>query len=278
MHMQSINGHGVMLKVRIEGSGPPVLLLHGFPDDHLVWRHQIPALTAAGFMVIAPDLRGCGGSEMPTAVADYRIPLLIADLVAVLDALGIAKAKVVGHDWGAVLGWQLAIRHPQRVERYVALSVGHPNAYATAGIAQKLKGWYALMFQWRGFAEWLLMRRDWAFFRRFAWQPTESPHWVARLSAPGRLTAALNYYRANLRALLFGRYPSVTVPVLGVFSSGDRYLTEGQMRNSRQHVIAGWQYVHLEGPGHWMTLDAPDTINTLLTDYLARDFPTTRTP
>jgi len=261
--------NGLQMAVQIEGSGPPVLLIHGFPDDHQVWRHQVPALVAAGYTVIAPDLRGCGETEAPIAVADYRIPTLVADLVALLDALGIAKTKVVGHDWGAVLGWQLAIHHPERVERYVALSVGHPNAYATAGLVQKLKGWYALMFQWRGGAEWWLTRRDWAFFHRFAWQPSESPHWVTRLSAPGRLTAALNYYRANLWSLLFDRFPAVTVPVVGVFSSGDRYLTEGQMVNSREHVAGDWQYIRLDGPGHWMTLDAPEAVNELLIRYLA---------
>jgi pimeloyl-ACP methyl ester carboxylesterase len=146
MSQQWIDSNGLALSVQIEGSGPPVLLIHGFPDDHQVWRHQIPALVSAGYTVIAPDLRGCGRSDMPLPVADYRIARLVADLVAVLDALHIGQAKVVGHDWGAVLGWQLAIRHPQRVERYVALSVGHPNAYAAAGVEQKLKGWYALMF------------------------------------------------------------------------------------------------------------------------------------
>lgn len=274
--LQQRQVNGLSMAVQIEGSGPPVLLIHGFPDDHAVWRHQLPALVAAGYNVIAPDLRGCGQTEAPAKVADYRIPTLVADLVALLDDLGIDRARVVGHDWGAVLGWQLAIRHPERVERYVALSVGHPNAYATAGLEQKRKGWYTLMFQWRGVAEWLLTRRDWAFFHRFAFQPTESPHWVARLSAPGRLTAALNYYRANLGTLLFERFPAVRVPVLGVYSSGDRYLTEGQMTASRAHVDADWRYVRLDGPGHWMTLDVPDTVNTLLIDYLAAALPGAR--
>ena len=276
LHRHVVNG--LPMAVQIEGSGPPVLLIHGFPDDHQVWRHQVPALVAAGYTVIVPDLRGCGATEAPARVADYRIPVLVADLLALLDALGIAQARVVGHDWGAVLGWQLAIRHPQRVLRYVALSVGHPNAYASAGLAQKLRSWYVLMFQWRGGAEWLLTRRDWSFFRSFAWQPVESPHWVARLSAPGRLTAALNYYRANLRTLLLERFPAATVPVLGIYSTGDRYLTEAQMIRSREHVTADWRYVRLDGPGHWMTLDAPDAVNALLIDYLAADLPGARTP
>lgn len=269
MSARKIDSQGVALSIRVEGAGPPVLLLHGFPDDHQVWRHQVPALVSAGYTVIAPDLRGCGRSDMPASVAEYRIECLVADLLAVLDTLGLAQAKVVGHDWGAVLGWQLAIRHPERVECYVALSVGHPNAYASAGFTQKVRGWYALMFQVRGAAEWLLTAGDWAFFRRFAAQPEETPRWIARLSESGRLTAAINYYRANLRTLMFKRHPAVTVPVLGVYSSRDRYLTERQMVDSRKHVTGDWRYRRLDGAGHWMTLDAPDTVNALLIDYFA---------
>jgi pimeloyl-ACP methyl ester carboxylesterase len=257
-------GDGVELAVQIEGSGPPVLLLHGFPDDRAVWRHQIPALVAAGYTVIAPDQRGCGESQAPTEVAAYRIERLVADLVALLDGLGIERARIVGHDWGAVLGWQLAIRHPERVEHYVALSVGHPNAYATAGLAQKLKGWYTLLFLWRGGAEAILSARNWAFFRAFTALPTEAPLWIARLSAPGRLTAAINWYRANLATLLFDRFPPAGVPVTGVWSRGDRYLTEGQMTASAAHATGGWRYHRLDGCGHWMTLEAPDAVNALL--------------
>lgn len=261
--------NGIQLAVQQAGSGPPVLLIHGFPDDHHVWRKQVCALAAAGYRVIVPDLRGCGDSDVPEGVAPYRLDRLIADLVGLLDALGIEKARVVGHDWGAVLGWQLAIKHPERVERYVALSVGHPNAYARAGVEQKLKGWYTLMFQLRGVAERILMARDWAFFRRFTAQPDETPLWIARLSQPGRLTAAINYYRANLAALLFKRYPPAPVPVLGVWSSGDRFLTEEQMTSSSAEVTGPWQYRRIDGASHWMTLGAAPQLNALLIEYLS---------
>lgn len=261
--------NGIELAVQQAGSGPPVLLIHGFPDDHQVWRKQVPVLVSAGYRVIVPDLRGCGESDAPDSVNLYRLDRLTADLVGLLDALGVDKARVVGHDWGAVLGWQLAIRHPERVERYVALSVGHPNAYARAGIEQKLKGWYTLMFQLRGVAERILMARNWAFFRHFTAEPAEAPKWIARLSQPGRLTAAINYYRANLAALLFKRYPKAAVPVLGVWSSGDRFLTEEQMTSSRTEVTGPWEYRRIEDAGHWMTLSASEPLNALLIEYLS---------
>lgn len=269
MPLQRLPGAGIELAVHVEGSGPPVLLLHGFPDDRQVWRHQIPALVAAGYTVIAPDLRGCGESPAPAGVSAYRLERLVGDLVALLDGLGIDRARVIGHDWGAVLGWQLAIHHPQRVLHYVALSVGHPNAYASGGLAQKLRGWYTLMFQWRGGAEAILRAGDWAFFRAFTAMPSEAPLWIARLSAPGRLTAAINWYRANLRTLLFSRFPAVRVPVTGIWSAGDRYLTEGQMQASAAHVTGGWHYQRVDGCGHWMTLEAPAVVNALLIDTLA---------
>src|SRR5512139_1273380 len=106
----------VELSVLIEGEGPDVLLVHGFPDDHAVWRKQIPALVAAGYRVIAPDTRRCGDSDVPPRVADYRLDVLVSDLLALLDALGIEKVRLVAHDWGAVQGWHFAIRHPERVE------------------------------------------------------------------------------------------------------------------------------------------------------------------
>ena len=147
---------GLLFNVLDEGVGEPVLLVHGFPDDHTVWRHQVSALVSAGYRVIAPDTRGCGDTEMAPRTSEYKLPRLVADLVAILDALGLDRVKLVGHDWGAVIAWVFAAKHPERVERFVALSVGHAAAYAAGPLEQKLKGWYVLMFQLRGFAEGLI--------------------------------------------------------------------------------------------------------------------------
>ncbi len=260
--------NGVALNVVVEGEGPDVLLVHGFPDDHAVWRGQIPALVAAGYRVIAPDTRGCGESEMPPRVSDYCIDRLVADLVGVLDALGVARARVVGHDWGALQGWYLAMRHPERVERYLALSVGHPAAYAHAGIAQKLKAYYAILIQLRHVVEFVITRFDWLLFRLFAGFPEEFPRWRLQLSRPGRLTAGFNYYRANLRRVLSQKDGRVTIPVVGIWSSRDRFLTERQMVQSARFCDAGWTYVRVDGLKHWMQLDDPGRINALLLQHL----------
>ena len=146
----------VELNVVVLGEGPEVLLVHGFPDDHTVWRNQIPALVDAGYRVIALDTRGCGESEMKPREGDYAIDKLVADLLALLDALGIAKVRLVGHDWGAVQAWCFAMEHPERVDRCIAMSVGHPAAYMRGGVAQKLKGYYLFCIQLRGLIEFLV--------------------------------------------------------------------------------------------------------------------------
>jgi pimeloyl-ACP methyl ester carboxylesterase len=261
--------NGLELNVIIEGEGPDVLLVHGFPDDHAVWRKQIPALVAAGYRVIAPDTRGCGDSDLPSRVGDYRVDLLVSDLVGLLDALGIEKVRLVAHDWGAVQGWHFAIGHPERVERYIALSVGHPAAYARGGLEQKLRGYYAVLIQFRHLIEFLVTRFNWWPFRLFAGYPEEFASWIARLSRPGRLTAGFNYYRANLQLLFGQKGEHVKVPVVGIWSSRDRFLVERQMTNSAQYCDAGWTYVRLDGPNHWLQLASPDTVNSLLLQHLA---------
>lgn len=260
---------GLALNVVVEGEGPDVLLIHGFPDSHQVWRKQIPALVAAGYRVIAPDLRGYGDSDLPEGEARSKLPKLVADMVAVLDALGAKKVRLVAHDWGAVIGWRLAIEHPQRVERYVAMSVGHPSAYPRGGLAQKLKAYYVLFFQLRGLAEWLLKLADWWLFRFISGRHAELPQWRKEMSRPGRLTAAINLYRANLGLVLPRSYPHARMPVLGIWSDGDVALSEKQMLLSRDYVDADWRYERVEGASHWLQLDAPERINALLLAYLA---------
>ena len=266
-HSRRIRTNGIELDVLVMGEGPDVMLVHGFPDDRAVWRKQIGPLVAAGYRVIAPDTRGCGASEAPAATSAYRVREHVADLVGVLDALGVQRVSLIGHDWGAALCWQLLFAHPERVERYAALSVGHPNAYAKGPLEQKLKGWYVLAFQLRGIAEWALRARNWWLLRALT-AHAEVQHWVQRLSRPGRLTAALNYYRANLGMVLARDYPDVTVPVLGVYSTGDRFLAEQQMLDTGPLMRGPWRYERVVGASHWLQLDAPERVNRLLIDFL----------
>lgn len=259
---------GLTFNVLVEGEGPDVLLIHGFPDSNSVWREQIPLLVESGFRVIAPDLRGFGESSAPTATADYRIDEFVADLVAILDELGVDRARVLGHDWGAAVGWQLCMQHPQRVDRYCALAVGHPTAYAHGGVVQKLKAYYVLFFQIPGLSERAVSSRDWWLWRRMLRYDSELPTWKRDLSRPGRLTAAINIYRANLGLVLPKEYPKVSVPVMGVWGEGDVALAERQMVQSRDHVTGPWRYERVDAGTHWLQLEAPRDFNRLMLDFL----------
>lgn len=267
---QQIAVERAKLTVWTAGRGPAVLLVHGFPDDHSVWRHQVPALVQAGYRVVVPDMRGCGESSMPKRVSDYRLAYQIEDLQTVVTALGLDEVHLVGHDLGAVIAWQFAMAHPELVRSYAALSVGHPRAYATDGVKQKLMGWYAAVFQVRGLGELLMSGREWALGRRLLGNHPEVEHWARRLKAPGRLTAAINFYRANIAPLMLRRdYPPVTMPVMGVWSDGDRYLTESQMTRSEAMVTGSWRYHRVERASHWLQLDQPEQVNRLLLDFMA---------
>jgi pimeloyl-ACP methyl ester carboxylesterase len=154
--MRRVAGDGVELAVWEEGDGPAILLLHGFPDTHGLWRHQVKALRGAGLRAIAPDLRGRGESGWPATVEEYAITRSVADMLCVLHALEIERAHVVGHDFGAVVAWVLAGLHPDRVDHLVVMSVGHPATAARRTIEQREKAWYTLLFQFDDVAERLL--------------------------------------------------------------------------------------------------------------------------
>ncbi|QNA98147.1 alpha/beta fold hydrolase [Massilia sp. Se16.2.3] len=263
-----VSVNGLRMQVMSAGQGPAVLLLHGFPDTHIVWRKQIAPLVNAGYRVLAPDLRGYGGTDAPGAVSAYRVDVR-DDVLGLMDLLGIERARVVGHDWGALVGWQLCMDAPGRVEQYVALSVGHPAAFAGAGLMQKLRSSYMLWFMLPGLAEASLRAGDFFALRRFTSEPTQAGYWRQGLREPGRLTAALNYYRANLpRGLTLGsRREPVPVPVMGVWSSLDPAPGEEQMLDSREYVADGFRYERIDGADHWLQLTAPDQVNRLLLDF-----------
>jgi pimeloyl-ACP methyl ester carboxylesterase len=268
-----IDSGGVTLDVQVEGEGRPVVLLHGFPDTKRLWSKTVPVLVDAGFQVIVPDQRGYGASDKPDDVEAYSIPFLAIDVTAILDHLGIERAHVVGHDWGAAIAWATASFAPERVDHLVALSVGHPSAFADAGLPQREKSWYMLLFQFRDIAEQWLTMNDWANFREWSKYP-DADAVIADLERDGSLTPGLNWYRANIPPeTLVGpplEFPPVQSPAMGVWSTGDMALLEGQMRDSVKYCGNGFRYERLEGPGHWMQWEAPDRVNALLLDFLPR--------
>ena len=270
--MGQVEVDGVVTRYEATGEGRPVVLLHGFPDSGRLWRHQVPALADAGFQVIVPDLRGYGRSGKPEAVEAYSLLTIGADVTAVLADLGIERAHVVGHDWGAALAWALASLAPDKVDHLAVLSVGHPATFWRTP-RQREKSWYMLLFQFPGVAERWLSEDNWANFRDWSGHP-DTDGVIADLEAGGSLTPGLNWYRANVPPENWVApplmLPPVQAPVMGVWSTGDMALTETQMTDSAQHVAGPWRYHRVEGAGHWMQLEVPDQVNGLLLNFLPR--------
>ena len=269
--VQKVQHDGLRFHVERRGHGPTVLLLHGFPDDVQLWSAVAPRLEAAGFHVIALDQRGCGASEAPAGLQHYHIDRLVGDAAGVLKALGShPPVHVMGHDWGAAVAWCLAITHPGIVRSAVAVSVGHPTEYARAGLEQKRKGLYTIGWQFPVLAERWLVANDWARMRHWLRQHPDPESCLRNLARTGRLTAGLNWYRANLRSMLLKSWPQCTVPMLGIWGSEDHCLAEDQMEHSGRRVSGPWHYERIDGAGHWLPLEEPQRIANLAIDWFNR--------
>jgi len=269
--MSRVDVNGVGIEYQVTGQGRPVVLLHGFPDSGRLWRHQVTALAEAGFRVIVPDLRGYGLSDKTSEVEAYSLPLLAGDVMAVLADAGVERAHVVGHDWGAALAWAIASLAPGTVDHLAVLSVGHPSTFRRT-LEQRQKSWYMLLFQFEGVAERWLTENNWA--NMIGAGHPDADQVVADIEANGSLVPGLNWYRANVGPETWVgppvQLPPVQAPTMGIWSTGDFALTEVQMTDSAENVAGPWRYERLDGPGHWLQLDAPDKVNALLLDFLPR--------
>ena len=190
-----------------------------------------------------------------------------------MDAQGVERAHVVGHDWGAGVAWLLAALDPSRVESRSRSRSASRARLGRPDLEALQKGWYLLLFQFEGIAEDLLRRDDWHLMRVLPGSNADLNHYLEALSEPEALTAALNRYRANLpveRLLAPApQLPRVQAPTLGIWSAGDLYLTEGAMTASPEWVDGDGRYERLEDAGHWIPVDQPDRLNALLLDFLA---------
>lgn len=268
---RSVASNGVTFPVTDVGTGPVVLLLHGFPDDRHLWRYQAQALKDAGYRVVAPDLRGYGDAPRPQDPREYGLPIAVRDVIGILDTLGIQQVQLVAHDWGAAVGWRLAAEHPSRVTRYVAMSVGAPGGRTS--IQQREKSWYMLFFRQTGLAEQQLMANNWELFRDWSRNAVDIDRWIHNLSRPGALTAALNWYRATggtPATPASGPPPQVHCPTLGLWSDGDNYLLEYAMRTSGDRIAGPFEYARVTGASHWMMVDKPAEINARLLAFLRK--------
>ena len=276
---RAVEANGLEFNVAETGDGDPVMLLHGFPDSWHIWRSQLPVLAGAGHRVVAPNLRGFGKSPRPVGVDHYKMRNLVVDVLGLLDAHGIEKVSLVGHDWGAALAWAVAAFVSDRVKQLVTVSVGHPKAGIEAGLGQRQMSWYMLWFLFPGVAEEVLPHNDWEFFRQWAWPSgsdgQDARRQIADLSRAGALTAGLNWYRANIDPAGYvaadpeqSSFPSVSCPTMGVWSSRDFALGETQMTLSERYVDGPWRYERIDEVDHWVPVNGADRLNELLLSFL----------
>jgi epoxide hydrolase 4 len=263
------------------GEGPLVLLLHGFPQFWYQWRHQIPALVEAGFRVVAPDMRGYNLSDKLPGVRAYRVELLARDVERLILACGERTATVVGHDWGAIVAWIAAMRHPERVQRLAILNVPHPARFLEGLLSpmQLLRSSYIFFFQIPRLPEKVIRACDFALLRSVlgrdqvqseAFAAEDIERYVEAMAQPGALTATLNYYRALLRkpgetrALL----QRVEAPVLVIWGERDRFLSRRLAEPPHLWVPNLVRVKRLPDASHWVAEDRPLEVNTLLLDFL----------
>lgn len=266
---------GLSLHVVEDGpsTGVPVVFVHGWPDTHEVWRHQIDVLSENGFRVIAHDQRGFGKSDRPANVEGCHVFKAMLDIGAILDGLDVDTAHLIGHDWGSAPCWLAATFSPERVRSLTSLSVGHPLAFRDAGIEQRQKSFYMLLFQFVDIAEEWLSADDWTNMKLLIGDLDNWPRRKAELEKPGALTASLNWYRANVAPATLvdppADLPNVTVPTLGVMGAHDWALLDTQMINSSEHVDREFQYKFVPDAAHWLQTDQPEVVNDLLIEWLA---------
>jgi epoxide hydrolase 4 len=269
----------VTLRCAIEGpaAGALVLLLHGFPECAASWHLVQRGLARRGFRVVAPDMRGYGGSSKPAGVSAYAVPRLVADVEGLARALGSRRAHVVGHDWGAVVAWWTAMLRPELVDRLAIVNGPHPVAYAAAlrTAAQLRRAWYVFFFQLPWLPEWVLARRNYAavrdYFRKDGISDDEIEPCVAALRQAGARSAAVNYYRASLRGAVLGTGPKparIDRPTLVVWGEKDRFLVPA-LAEPPSAWVPDARVVRLEDASHWAHIDAAGRV----VEELARHFP-----
>jgi epoxide hydrolase 4 len=274
--------NGLRFHVVEAGSGPLVLLLHGFPEFWYSWRRQMEALAAAGFRAVAPDLRGYNLTEKPRGLSSYTLKTLTGDVAGLVRALGHERTHLVGHDWGGATAWSVPLFHPGLVERLVLLNAPHPGALQRElrhSKEQRRRSRYFVYFQLPWLPECRFRANGYALLSKMlrrdpvrpgAFSDEDIARYREALERPGALTAALNWYRAAFRRPTpppAGRR-TVDVPTLLVWGEQDRYLGRG-LTEGLERWVPDLRIERLPDASHWVLADAPERVSALLVAFLA---------
>lgn len=283
---------GVELDVAIAGdpTHPPAILLHGFPESHRTWRHQIPAL-AADHYVVAPDQRGYARSSKPEGVENYAPDKIVADLLALADHLCIDRFTLVGHDWGGAIAWMAAIQHPRRVARLIIVNAPHPKVFQASlfdDADQRKASQYVTRIRETHIDQGLVG----AGLERF-FASTFAQHVVGTIAGedkaaymdewgqPGAMTAMLNWYRASSIEVpapgeaaerpfwLDAPFPPVTQPTLVIWGMKDHALLPVQLEGLPA-LVPDLTIVRIEDGGHFVPWEKPEAVTAAMREWLAK--------
>jgi pimeloyl-ACP methyl ester carboxylesterase len=274
---RDVDLRGVRLHCVVEGAGPLVLLLHGFPETSRAWRKQIPAL-ARRFRVVAPDLRGFGASDKPSGISNYRTSVLANDIVSLVHSFDAERAHIVGHDWGGGVAWAVASLHPEVIDRLAVLNCPHPAVMRRAlrsNWTQIRKSWYFFAFQLPWLPEWALSRNGAralkTSLRRSSKPGTFSEadldEYARYFSAPGAATGAINYYRAAIRSRVPTR--KIAAPTLLIWAEDDFALGMELTRGMDAFFETPPRVEYVPDTSHWVMEERPEIVNRLLLEFLA---------
>jgi epoxide hydrolase 4 len=260
------------------GEGPLVVLLHGFPEFWYGWRLQIQPLAAAGFRVVAPDMRGYNLSSKPDGVEAYDGGPLAADIRDLIRERGAKSASLAGHDWGGTVAWTTAMNHPEVVDRLAILNAAHPRKLLQ-GLhhpGQLRRSWYFFFFDLPDLPESIVHANHWHFFRHFlhdarpAYTPEEMDRYIEAWSQPGAATGMINYYRSSVRQKhAEAQIRPISAPTLVIWGQRDRYLDRELAEPHHDDVPNLDRVERLAGASHWVHHDEAERVTQLLTDFLA---------
>ena len=258
--------------------GPLVILLHGFPEFSYAWRNQVGPLVDDGWRVLVPDQIGYNLSDKPVGLEHYDIDALADDVLRLAESAGYRTFSLVGHDWGGIIAWWLALRDPDRIERLVILNAPHPSTmgrYAIAHPTQMLRSWYFLFFQIPGLPEALLRAGGYRMARRLltgtsrgdAFSRHDLDHYQEAWSRPGALTAMINWYRA-LRKRRKLRSERVRVPTMILWGERDAALEFPLALAALRRCDQG-RLFRFPNATHWLQHEEPEDVNHLLRAFLS---------
>ena len=284
IQFEFIRSNGQTFEVATCGTGDRLALcLHGFPEHALCWRGQLPVLAGLGYRVWAPNQRGYGRSSRPEGISEYAMEKLRDDVAGLIDASGAKETVLIGHDWGAVVAWNFAIRKVRPLSALIILNVPHPKCYMERLFrsTQLWKSWYIFFFQLPRIPEWLLTRRQAKAISNMVLRSSTNPERFPRdllevfrenALSPGAMTAMLNWYRAlfrgGARRGIRAGFPLISTRTLMIWGEEDLALSKATTYDTGRYVT-DLTLRYLPGVSHWVQQDALETVNEMITCFLS---------